>query len=201
MGAIRASFAQFVAVARGEMRLTFAGAPALGWQVLISLAWGLTAIVLGCVIGLMAVVLPPMSVFGVVGLAALVLLWVMPDLNTEPYKLIRRMFFVALVVDLCLPTYYTIQIASLPWISARRVATFPLIVLFAVTYASSRDAREHIARVVSRNRLLALCAFGFPVMAFVSILTSKNPTASLNGVSDVLIEWYFPFVAFLYVIS
>ncbi len=133
MGAIRASFAQFVAVARGEMRLTFAGAPALGWQVLISLAWGLTAIVLGCVIGLMAVVLPPMSVFGVVGLAALVLLWVMPDLNTEPYKQIRRMFFVALVVDLCLPTYYTIQIASLPWISARRVATFPLIVLFAVT--------------------------------------------------------------------
>jgi hypothetical protein len=35
---------------------------------------------LGFVVGLSAVILPPMGAFGIVAVAGLVLLWVMPDL-------------------------------------------------------------------------------------------------------------------------
>ena len=84
MGAIRASVAQYFAVARGEMRLSLAGAPAFMRRALTILSWALTAILLGCLIGLMAVVLPPMSVFGVVAFAVLILLWAMPDCPPSP---------------------------------------------------------------------------------------------------------------------
>ena len=49
--------------------------------------------------------------------------------------------------------------------------------------------------------MIAICAFGFPVMAILSILTSANPVASLSAVFDIVIEWYIPFVAVLYVVK
>ena len=200
MRSISARFAQFFALARGEMRLAFADAPAFAWQAMVVVAWATTAIAMGSLIGIMAVILPPTAIFGVILLFAVLLLWVTPDLPIAPDKLIRRMLFVALVVDLCLPTYYTVQVAQLPWISARRVVTFPLIVLFAVAFSTSREARQRIGRLVSANRFIAICVFGFPVAAFLSIFTSIVPPLSMSSVLDIIIEWYVPFAVMLYVL-
>ncbi len=200
MRAILANVALFVALARGEMRLAFADAPGLAWRALVMGSWALTAIVLGAMVGLMAAILPPMAVFGVLLLFAIVLLWVMPDLPKAPDTLIRRMLIVALIVNLVLPTYYTVQVASLPWISARRLVTFPLVVLFAIAFSTSREARRRIAQVVGRNRLIAIFVFGFPVAAFLSIFTSISPIASISALVDLFIEVYSLFFLFLYVI-
>jgi O-antigen ligase len=201
MRAILANVALFISLARGEMRLAFAGATGVAWRTLIAGVWALTAIVLGTLVGFMAVILPPTPIFIVILVFAVVMLWVLPDLPTAPDTLIRRMLLVALIVNLIIPTYYTVQVASLPWISARRVVTFPLIVLFAITFSTSRDARRRIAEVIAGNRLTALCVFGFPIAAFLSVFTSIAPAASMSALVDMLIEVYSFFVLILYVIK
>lgn len=200
MNAFRAGFSQYVALARGELRLTFKGAPAFAWRALIMMAWALAAVVAGSLVGVFATTLPPMVMAGYVAVFGLLLLWVAPDLPIVSDVWLRRMFFLALVVLFCTPMYYTVQVASLPWISARRLVTFALVALSAIVFATSPDARQRIIDLVKANKLIAACVFGFPIAAFLSVFTSIAPLESLNAIVSTLIEGYIPFLAALYVI-
>ncbi len=103
MSLLRLDFAQLTLVARGEARLAFARAPEFIWRALMILGWAALAIFLGSVVGLAAVLLPPMGALGIVAAVGLVLLWVMPDLAAVPDRIVRRLLFASLVVNLCVP--------------------------------------------------------------------------------------------------
>ena len=118
-------------------------------------AWAIASIFLGLIVGLAAVFLPPLGAFGIVAIAAVVLLWVMPDLPLVWPSLIRKTFFVMLIADLCVPNYYAVQFGGLPWISARRLATFALIAPFLIAIAASSDVRRQ--NCGTRWRLVADC--------------------------------------------
>jgi hypothetical protein len=162
-------------------------------------AWAVVAVGLGVVLGLSAVILPPMGAFAIVGAAGLVLLWVMPDLPLVSPALIRKTFFVMLVTDLCIPYYYTVQFSGLPWISARRLATFCLIVPFLVAVAASSDVRRNIMVRVRASLPVFICALGFLIMVMLSIFTSMIPTESASGLADLILSSYVPFFAMIYI--
>ncbi len=162
--------------------------------------WSVVAVALGLIVGFAAVILPPTGAFGIVAVAGLVLLWAMPDLRTVPDQMIRRLLFLALIVDLCVPNYYTIQVAALPWISARRIVTFLLIVVFAIAFSGSSSARSRMATILRDSPIIAICAIGYFVMAFVSIFTSINPPTSISGLTDAVLSWYVPLMVVLYVV-
>jgi hypothetical protein len=126
-------------VAVAETKLALRAAPRVVGYLAPIVAWAVAAIVLGLIVGLAAVFLPPLGSFGIVAIAGVVLLWVMPDLPLVSPGFIRKAFFAMLIADLCIPNYYMIQVAGLPWISARRLATFTLIVPFLVAIAASSD--------------------------------------------------------------
>jgi O-antigen ligase len=190
----------FFTVARGETRLALARAPKFAWRLLGVAGWGFFAILAGIIVGYSAVALPPMGLLGIIAIFALVLLWVLPDGFTPPDKLIRQLLFVMACVDLALPSYYAIQIPGLPWISARRLISFILIALFLFAYSTSRESRKRIAAVVSHNRYIFICAGGLLLVILLSIFTSYNPAVSLTGLIEVILEWYIPFIAAIYVI-
>ena len=184
----------------GEAKLAFRATPRMIRPVAVVLAWSAAAILLGMIVGLSAVILPPTGAFGIVAAVALVFLWVMPDLAAIPDRIVRRLFFVVLVVDLCVPNYYAIDLPGLPWISARRIVTFPLILLFAIAYAGSSETRRRIATVLRSSRFIAICVFGYLGMTIASIFTSIHPPGSLSQVTDLFLESYVPFLAILYVV-
>ncbi len=140
-----------------------------------------------------------MGAFAIVAAAGLVLLWVMPDLPLVSPRLIRMAFFVMLVTDLTVPFYYAIQFSGLPWISARRLATFCLIVPFLVAIAASSDARRQIVERVRASLLLFICAAGFLATAALSIFTSVSPSESFSALADAILSWYVPFFAMIYI--
>jgi O-antigen ligase len=183
----------------GETRLAARAAPKLIRHLAPIVAWAVASIALGVVLGLAAVILPPMGAFAIVGAAGLVLLWVMPDLPLVSPGLIRRAFFVMLVADLIIPFYYTIQFSGLPWISARRLATFCLIVPFLVAVAASSEVRHQIMERARASLLIVICAAGFLAMAALSILTSVGPSESFSALVDAILSWYVPFFAMIYV--
>ena len=144
MSSIRAGVAHFLILARGETRLALAGAPNIAWRALGIFGWGLLAVLMGSIVGFAAATLPPMALLGILMVFALVLLWVLPDGPTPPDSIVRLLLFLVVMVDFTIPTYYTVQFVGLPWISARRICTFALILLFAVAYSTSKESRQRI---------------------------------------------------------
>jgi O-antigen ligase len=193
------ALSQIVSVAMVETRLVGRAIPNVLRYLAPMVAWAAATIALGVVLGLSAVILPPMGAFGIVAVAGLVLLWVMPDLPLVSPGFIRKAFFFMVIADLIIPFYYTVQFSGLPWISARRLATFTLIVPFLVAVGASSEVRRHIAERVRASLLLVICAAGFLAMATLSVLTSISPTESTSALVDAVLSWYVPFFAIIYI--
>ena len=109
----RFPLSQVASTAVAETRLAVRAAPNVVRHVAPIVAWAVASIALGVILGLSAVILPPMGAFGIVAVAAVVLLWVMPDLPLVSPGLIRKAFFVMLIADLIIPYYYTVQFSGL----------------------------------------------------------------------------------------
>ena len=105
-----------------------------------------------------------------------------------------------LIADLSIPFYYTIQISDLPWISARRLATFALIVPFLIAIAASSGIRRRIADRLRASLLIFICAAGYLAVAALSIFTSMLPTESISALTDAILSWYLPFFAMIYIV-
>jgi hypothetical protein len=125
----------------------------------------------------------------------------MPEVPLVYPGLIRKTFYVMLVTQLCVPSYYTVQFGGLPWISARRVATFALIAPFLLAISSSSQVRHEIAERLRSAPLILVCVVGFLVTASLSVLTSNLPEESISALSDAILTWYVPFVAAIYVVN
>jgi O-antigen ligase len=195
----RLALSEIASVAMAETRLAVRTMPNVLRYFAPIVAWTVASIALGVVLGLSAVVLPPMGAFGIVAVAGVVLLWVMPDLPLVSPGLIRKAFFIMLIADLGIPFYYTVQFSGLPWISARRLATFALIVPFLIAVAASSDVRRQITERVRASLLIFICAIGFLAMAVLSILTSIDPTESTSALVDLVLSCYVPFFALIYI--
>jgi O-antigen ligase len=197
----RSALTYVALVAMAETRIAVRAAPAVIRSLAPIVAWAAATIILGIVIGSAAVVLPPMGAFGIVAVLALILLWVMPEVPLVYPTLIRRTFFVMLVTELCVPYYYTVQVGGLPWISARRVATFALVAPFLLAISSSSQVRHEITERLRSAPLILVCVLGFLVMASLSVLTSNYPEESISALSDAILSWYVPFLAAIYVVK
>src|SRR3984957_5430941 len=195
----RFALSQVASVAMAETRLAGRAIPNVLRYLAPIVAWTGPSIALGIVLGFSAVILPPMGAFGIVAVAGLVLLWVMPDLPLVSPGLIRKAFFFMMIADLVIPFYYAIQFPGFPWISARRLATFTLIAPFLVAVAASSQVRRHIADRVRASLLLFICAAGFLATATLSVFTSLSPTESTSFLVDSILSWYVPFFAMIYI--
>ncbi len=76
----RFALSQIASIAMAETRLAGQAVPNILRSLAPIVAWSVASIALGLVVGLAAVILPPLGAFGIVAAAAVVLLWVMPDL-------------------------------------------------------------------------------------------------------------------------
>jgi hypothetical protein len=169
----RFALSQVASVAMAEMRLAARAAPGVLRTLAQIVAWAVAAIGLGAIVGFAAVVLPPLGAFGIVAMVGELLLWVLPEAPLVYPGLIRKTFMVMLVVSLCVPDYYMVQLGGLPWISVRRVAAFALIVPFFLAVASSSEVRHRIVDRARPSSLIVICAVGYLVMAVISIATSE----------------------------
>jgi len=196
----RFAVSRIASFAMAETRLAARAAPGVLRHLAPIVAWATAAIGLGAIVGFAAVVLPPVGAFGIVAIVAVLLLWVMPEAPLAYPPLIRKTFYVMLAVNLCVPYYYTVQFGGLPWISARRIVAFALIMPFLLAIASSSEVRRRIASRLLASPLILICAAGYLVMAIVSIPGGSLPGESLSTLVDALLEWYVPFLATIYVV-
>jgi O-antigen ligase len=174
-----------------------------GWVVRSAppvIAWAAVAVFLGIIVGFSAVILPPAGAFVIPAISFMIVLWAMPDLYSVPRGVVRKLFFVVLVADLCVPPYYAIVGTGLPWISIRRLVTFPLILAFAIVIAGSSADRARVAERFGAAKAISICAFGFLAMIWLSVVTADAPFGSVSPAVDSFLTWYVPFFALVYLV-
>ena len=120
------------------------------------------------------------------------LLWVMPEVPLVYPRVIRKLFFVMLVVNICVPYYYMVQVGELPWISVRRIVAFAFIATFLLAVASSAQVRQRIASRAASSPLIILCAVGYLGMAIISLPESALLGYSMSALTDAILTWYVP---------
>jgi hypothetical protein len=166
----------------------------------LTIGWALIASLYGLLVGAATVLLPPMAPVALVAVSAPVLFWALPDLPTIPAATLRRVFFITVVIELGIPTYYMVQISGFPWISIRRLAVFSLILLTLYSISVSRDERRTVSSALSEQRWLGVCIIGFLVMSFISLFTTAEPTMAFTQFIEMFLNWYLPFFACLLVV-
>jgi hypothetical protein len=160
------------------------------WALLRGLFWLGFMIIIGLIVGIMVVIMPPLAWIAVIALSIGVLLWVMPDIAAIPEGLMRKLFFIAVTVQFLLPVYYAFAIPGLPWLSIRRLTWFPMIAYAAFLIAGSASARGRIITAITTSKPISLPAIGFIICIVLSIFTSELWTDSLKDLSEVLLYWY-----------
>jgi hypothetical protein len=156
------------------------------------LPWAAFIIFAGMATGFLTVLSPALAASIVLLPICGVLIWSMPELRSVPLATLRRVLYLTLLVQLCVPAYYAIRVGDLPWISLRRLCLAVTILLFFIVVGGSRDARRYLAESMRRSRWLAVAAVGFFVMLVLSIPTSAGPATSVKQLSDVFLTWFVP---------
>jgi hypothetical protein len=174
---------------------------AAAWGALIAAGWAAAAMLLGIFVGYGAVALPPAGAFGIVAVAAAVLMWLAPDIPTVSDKTVRRFFYITIVVFMCVPAYYAVFAPALPEISIRRIVVVPLICLYLLYISTSATARAHFVSVFRQSTPIFIGALGFLAMIYLSIPTSIEPVWSISQSSYALLEWFIPFFVVVSVIK
>lgn len=149
---------------------------------------------LGLTVGVMVVIMPPMAWIAVMGLAALFLLWIMPDLPAVPDDLIRKLFIISVIVQFVTPVYYAFAVSGLPWISFRRLAWFPTIILAGLAVAASKQARMRIVGAVMNAKFITFPAIGFFLWMCLSLLTSVSWPDTVSSISNAYLYWAMTFI-------
>jgi hypothetical protein len=112
-------------------------------------------------------------------LAALVF-WVAPDTESPPNKLLIKLFFAYLLALLCWPDYIALALPGVPWITAIRLTSYPLLITFFLCLSSSKDFRRRVKDICLTSRLPFYLVMAFTVIAALSVGLSRNPVYSIN---------------------
>ena len=120
-------------------------------QTSVDLGWPCAALAIGAILGT-GISLDAQSTLLAAGcMVAVVLvlaLWAMPKTGTAPEAALGYLFLFYLFVAIVWPSYISIHIGGLPWISIARVALFGLALLWIYSIFNSQSFKDSVANCI-----------------------------------------------------
>lgn len=147
---------------------------------------------LGAIYGYFYTILPSQFLIYLVAplaLLGLVIIWVLPDQETAPTRLMVKCFFAFAAVAVLWPDYVALAIPGLPWISMRRLLLFPMILCLLVGLSTSSRFRTQLKEYLEAWPLIPKLLGSFVVIQALSILVAKEKTAAVKDFVDMQIMW------------
>lgn len=143
------------------------------------------------VYGLLSAVMPlqmMLMMAAPLAVAALLIIWALPEAATIPEKSLSRVFFAFFVIILVWPNYISIVIPGLPWISLRRMFGAVTALLLLVSLSTSKDFRQRVWAVASVDKWAIRFLLGFLALVVVSAAINR-PKTLFGTVLDYQIAW------------
>ncbi|WP_150290569.1 O-antigen ligase family protein [Sphingobium estronivorans] len=144
---------------------------------------------------LLVELLAPLALF------ALMLVWILPDTENPPATLMVGCFWGFLVAQLLWPDYLALDLPGLPWITALRLFSFPLLLLFLICLSVSPSMRGEMTRILKSAPWTWKLLVGFMIMAVLSVGYSDNPGNSADKVVVAVLYWMLIFFAAAYIFA
>lgn len=165
--------------------------------VLALLKWtGLLALLslMGIVVGIIVLFFPPLVLIAVLGFAAAILLWVMPDIDIVSPRFLESFFFAAVVIQLVVPQYYALAIPGVAWLSIRRSTWLLFVCLAALSVAASQPQRKLISQRIAGTPLLSGLILFYLACIVLSTVLSPYKANAVKGLFESVLYWYFAFL-------
>ena len=142
-----------------------------------------------------------MPLIAPIAIAALLIVWLLPDMERAPTVLLTRLFFAFVVAVTCWPDYLALALPGMPWITAIRLVTTPLALVMLIALSISRDFREELAAILAPSSIITKLLLAFVLICFLSIAISAKPMISFNKFIVAQISWTLIFFVSCYVFS
>ncbi len=167
-------------------------------QTSVELGWPCAALATGTILGAGVSVDPQSTLLAAGSMVAVVIvlaLWAMPKTGTAPEAGLGYLFLFYLFVAIVWPSYISIHIGGLPWISIARLALFALALLWIYSIFNSRSFKDSVLNSIEASRVWFYCLVGFVGSQFLSIALSGD--VSLSGSKFVLWQISWTLVLFI----
>lgn len=129
------------------------------------------------------------------------LLWLLPETNRAPERLLIRGLFAYMIVLICWPDYIALDLPGLPWLTLIRLVGIPLALLFLIALSISREYRARGAAILGGAPIIWQLVVAFAVISALSVALSANPFFSLQKVIIAQINWTAIFFMSCYVFT
>lgn len=130
---------------------------------------------------------------------AVLVIWLLPDTGHAPVRILSGLLTAFMVALLCWPDYLALALPGLPWITALRLTTVPILLVLLICVSVSSRFRRELGEALGASpwiwRLLVL----FNVLAFLSIAVSQDKAESVSKFIIAILYWTSIFFASCYV--
>lgn len=125
--------------------------------------------------------------------------WLLPETEAPPLRLLSRLLFVFLAVLLIWPDYLAITLPGMPWITASRLIGVPLALTLLVSLSVSSKVREAYKETLAAVPWVWKLLVAFMVLVLLSIAASTDPAISANKLTVAAINWFVIFFVAVFV--
>lgn len=169
-----------------------------------SVMFCVAGILLGAIVGGMAVILPIQDLFAPLSLTGIVVILTFltfPEMRKVPIRAVIPTFFAFVIVEMTLPNYLAITAPGLPFVSIIRVFFIATASPFLISIAGSSDVRHRIKTALSSDKPMCYAIFGLFIAFALSIPTSVNHLTSIKYFLNIVIMWMLPFLLCVFVVD
>lgn len=150
---------------------------------------------IGLSAGAGCVLFPQALPWAILGLAGLLLLWVMPDLATVPARLAGIALIPFAVSVLAVPAYYAIILPGVPWISVRRVVFAVFAFAVAITISGSSKARSDLVTRLKVSPVVSSLIVAYFTINILATLTATRVGPAISDTMNSILFGLLPFTA------
>jgi hypothetical protein len=155
-------------------------------------AWTCVALAIGAILGA-ALTLDLQSTLLAVGGTVPVLLvlsfWAMPKTGTAPENLVWHLLLFYLFALIVWPSYISIHISGLPWISIARVCLFAVALLWIYSIFHSGPLKDRILGAFAVSPVWLYCVCGLVFSQFASLALSGDIALSVSKFILWQVSW------------
>lgn len=130
---------------------------------------------------------------------AMFVIWLLPETKNIPKIWIQRLGIIFVIALLCWPDYLALALPGLPWITAVRLITVPLMLIMMLCLSGSKQFRDDMKATMGGLPLVSQGVIAFSFIAFLSIVVSKDPGLSVNKFVTAQLAWTLIFFSAVYI--
>lgn len=139
--------------------------------------------------------LAPLAIFG------FVIIWMLPNTERAPKRMLAGLFWGFVGAQLLWPDYLAIDALGLPWITALRIFSFPMLLVLLISLSVSPTLRSELAAIIGAVSTIWKMLVVFLFFAVISIPFSRDVPGSIDKLVVALLYWGMIFFVSAYVFA